>query len=55
VDDEALLATKLLARIEQAHGNHDVNCIVWCPYSGHEGVLATAGDDGYVRLWTIGS
>jgi WD40 repeat protein len=43
----------LLARIEGAHGVHDVNALAWCPLAGGAGVLASAGDDGCVRVWEV--
>ncbi|KAN0064342.1 Cytosolic iron-sulfur protein assembly protein [Thecaphora frezii] len=71
--------TKLVAKIEHAHGVSDVNSVAWAPasldretsieevgedgrpLSEHEGIthehmsdlLATAGDDGTVRIWTV--
>jgi WD40 repeat protein len=43
----------LLARIEGAHGVHDVNALAWCPLAGGARVLASAGDDGCVRVWEV--
>ena len=36
-------------RIENAHALCDVNCVRWSPHD--PGLLASAGDDGNVRLW----
>ena len=44
---------KLIARLDKAHGVHDLNSVVWCPRKGLEGVFATAGDDGVVRVWRL--
>jgi cytosolic iron-sulfur protein assembly protein CIAO1 len=30
-----------------------VNTIAWCPRKGYEDILATAGDDGYARVWKV--
>ncbi len=39
---------KLVCRKEKAHET-DVNCVRWHPREA--GLLATAGDDGTIRLW----
>ncbi|THH12791.1 hypothetical protein EW146_g7362 [Bondarzewia mesenterica] len=44
---------KLIARLENAHNVADVNCVVWCPRKGYDGLLATAGDDGTAKVWKI--
>jgi WD40 repeat protein len=44
---------KLIARLSSAHGVYDVNAVAWCPRKGYEGLMATAGDDGVVRVWRI--
>ena len=44
---------KLIARIDEAHGVHEVNAVAWCPREGMEGVLATVGDDGHVKVWKM--
>jgi WD40 repeat protein len=44
---------KLIARLDSAHGVHDVNAVAWCPRSGHEDLLATAADDGGVKVWRV--
>ncbi|KAI0263102.1 WD40 repeat-like protein [Gloeopeniophorella convolvens] len=44
---------KLIARLEDAHGDSDVNSIVWCPRKGHEDLLATVGDDGVAKVWKL--
>ena len=43
-----------VARVEHAHEG-DVNCVTFCPAVGEDGsaLMATAGDDKMVRLWTI--
>ncbi|EKM57050.1 uncharacterized protein PHACADRAFT_254576 [Phanerochaete carnosa HHB-10118-sp] len=44
---------KIMARLDSAHGVHDVNTVAWCPKAGIEGVFATAGDDGHVKVWRL--
>jgi len=44
---------KLIANLASAHGVHDVNSVVWCPRAGYEDLLATAGDDGFTKVWKI--
>jgi WD40 repeat protein len=44
---------QLVAQMEQAHGDHDVNTVAWCPLEDGARVLASAGDDGYVRVWEV--
>ena len=46
-------AYKLIASLDSAHGVHDVNTVVWCPREGMEGLFATAGDDGNVKVWKL--
>jgi len=43
----------LLTSLDSAHGVADVNAVVWCPRSGYEHVLATAGDDYTCRVWCV--
>ena len=45
--------SRLIARLEGAHGVHDVNSIAWCPRKGHEDLIATVGDDGVAKVWKI--
>ena len=60
--------TRLVGVMEQAHGVSDVNCVAWAPASlnGPESdaahpsshgamsdMLASAGDDGTVKVWTL--
>ncbi|KAH8116080.1 WD40 repeat-like protein [Phellopilus nigrolimitatus] len=52
VDGERV-QTELIARMEDAHGVSDVNCVTWCPREGFGDVLASAGDDCAVRVWRI--
>lgn len=47
------LKTKLIANYPDAHGVFDVNCVSWNPRQGYEDVLATAGDDGSVKVWRV--
>lgn len=45
----------IIARVDAAHGVHDVNSISWCPRPGMEDTFATAGDDGHVKIWRVKS
>lgn len=45
--------SSLIARLEDAHGVHDVNSVAWCPRKGHEDLIATVGDDGVAKVWKI--
>lgn len=47
------MESKLIAHISSAHGVNDLNSISWCPRSGMENILATAGDDYFVRIWEV--
>jgi len=47
------LEHKHIARHFSAHGVSDVNSVVWCPHNGFRDLLASAGDDGLVRVWRI--
>lgn len=51
---KSTVSHQLIAQLSSAHGVSDVNTIVWCPRSGFEDVLATAGDDGFVKVWVVG-
>jgi cytosolic iron-sulfur protein assembly protein CIAO1 len=44
---------EMIARLPSAHGVSDINTIAWCPRPGYEDILATAGDDGYARVWRV--
>ncbi|KAF5389731.1 hypothetical protein D9757_006060 [Collybiopsis confluens] len=44
---------KMIVRLPEAHGVHDINSVVWCPRKGYEDLLATSGDDGLVTIWKI--
>ncbi|KAI8873676.1 WD40 repeat-like protein [Ramicandelaber brevisporus] len=41
----------VVARFERPHGVHDINSIQWNPQPEYANILATAGDDGIVRVW----
>lgn len=54
-------STALMASVEDAHGVSDINCIAWAPASRSEDqpnseqpptMLASAGDDGAIHIWT---
>ncbi|KAK7062561.1 Cytosolic iron-sulfur protein assembly protein [Paramarasmius palmivorus] len=44
---------ELIASFPSAHGVHDINTVVWCPRKGYEHLLASAGDDGAVKVWSV--
>jgi WD40 repeat protein len=46
--DAAGNAWECLCSVQQAH-DADVNCVRWHP--SRQGFLASAGDDGMVKLW----
>ncbi|KAJ3173955.1 hypothetical protein HDU87_007278 [Geranomyces variabilis] len=43
------------ATLTAPHGYNDINSAEWCPLEkdGHGALLATAGDDGVVRVWRL--
>ncbi|KAF0509121.1 WD40 repeat-like protein [Gigaspora margarita] len=43
----------MIASVTSAHGVVDVNCVQWYPTEKHSNWLATAGDDGIVRIWQL--
>lgn len=49
------ISAKLVARVDNAHGSAEINCIAWAPVddSSEHGasLLGTAGDDGHVHIW----
>ncbi|KAJ1302179.1 hypothetical protein OPQ81_001007 [Rhizoctonia solani] len=38
---------------DEAHGDAEVNCVLWCPRPQMHGIFATAGDDGVVNVWKV--
>ena len=43
------------AQEENAHGSVDVNCVKWTPMNTDGSaptMIASAGDDGEIRIWT---
>ena len=44
-----------IAAMRDAHGVSDVNSVAWClrEDSKGQGILASAGDDGGVRVWRV--
>lgn len=55
--DSALVKPSLrpVAAIREAHGVSDVNHVSWCvrEEAKGQGLLASAGDDGSVKVWRI--
>jgi hypothetical protein len=43
----------LMATLPLSHGIFDTNAVSLCPREGHEDILATAGDDGIIRVWRV--
>eukprot|EP00842_Homolaphlyctis_polyrhiza_P004423 jgi/Hompol1/4982/HPOL_004105-RA len=39
--------------LPESHGLNDINHVVWCPLESHSELLASAGDDGVVRIWRV--
>ncbi|KAK7061387.1 putative cytosolic iron-sulfur protein assembly protein 1 [Favolaschia claudopus] len=52
-NEDSTLQQKLIARLPEAHGVHDINSVAWCPRRGMEDLLATTGDDGATRIWRV--
>ncbi|KAI8325092.1 WD40 repeat-like protein [Martensiomyces pterosporus] len=50
-ESSPLLDIKLVVERGNAHGLNDINCVKWNPV--HPGWLATAGDDGVIRIWYL--
>ncbi|RKP08746.1 putative cytosolic iron-sulfur protein assembly protein-like protein [Thamnocephalis sphaerospora] len=48
---EETVSLDLSCTQSDAHGTADVNAAIWCPLAEHGHLLATAGDDGIVRIW----
>ncbi|KAJ3193748.1 hypothetical protein HK101_004250 [Irineochytrium annulatum] len=42
-----------VTQIIEPHGKCDINCVSWCPLEGHGDLLASAGDDGSIKVWII--
>ncbi|KAJ1679156.1 Cytosolic iron-sulfur protein assembly protein, partial [Spiromyces aspiralis] len=49
--DEKGLAVRLVEEFKNPHGLLDINCVAWNPNPQYSNWLATAGDDGIVRIW----
>lgn len=49
-DPSAAPSYEVVAQQEEAH-SADVNCIQWHPNT--PGLLASAGDDGSIKLWQL--
>jgi len=47
------VSSVLVASIPSAHQGLDINSVAWCPTSSASPLLATAGDDGNVKVWCI--
>ncbi|KIY68704.1 WD40 repeat-like protein [Cylindrobasidium torrendii FP15055 ss-10] len=50
---EDTVTERLLTKVHDAHGVHDINTVAWCPTTGLEDILGSAGDDGNCKIWRI--
>ncbi|KAJ1989907.1 Cytosolic iron-sulfur protein assembly protein [Dimargaris cristalligena] len=50
---EGELEFGLKDRITAAHGISDINCVQWNPSPDYADILASAGDDGVIRIWQV--
>lgn len=50
---KVVVGHRLLACFDGSHGVSEVNAITWCPRPGGRNLLATAGDDGHVKVWRL--
>ena len=44
---------KLIASVDDAHSVSDVNCVQWSSVEKFGALLASAGDDGIVKIWKL--
>ncbi|KAJ1920837.1 Cytosolic iron-sulfur protein assembly protein [Mycoemilia scoparia] len=49
--DKTGFEATLVEELKNAHGQYDINCVKWNPCQKYSCWLATAGDDGVVRIW----
>ncbi|KAF8634809.1 hypothetical protein AX17_004062 [Amanita inopinata Kibby_2008] len=49
------LQARRIAELKGAHDVHDLNAVSFSPRDGLQSLIATAGDDGGVRVWEIAS
>jgi WD40 repeat protein len=47
------LTIEIKSQMPDAHGVSDVNSVSWCPTEVGEGLLASGGDDGLVKVWRV--
>ena len=47
------LDSRLIASVSSVHDVSDANAVQWCPRPGFEDLLATAGDDGSIKVWKV--
>ena len=53
VEREGKTVGKEICCERESHGVYDANTVSFCGREGFEGLIATAGDDGWIRLWEI--
>lgn len=47
------MQAQVIDTVKEPHGYCDVNCVVWNPSERYRRFLASAGDDGVVRIWEV--
>ena len=52
-EEKGKVKARMMIENRSSHGVHDVNSVRFCGREGWETLLATAGDDGIVRVWEI--
>lgn len=53
VEREGKIVGEEIVSERASHGVQDTNAVSFCGREGFEGVLATAGDDGWIRVWEM--
>jgi cytosolic iron-sulfur protein assembly protein CIAO1 len=53
VEKKGKAEAQLITEERNSHGVREVNAVSFCGREGFERVMATAGDDGIVRVWEI--
>ncbi|KAI9009220.1 WD40-repeat-containing domain protein [Hyaloraphidium curvatum] len=47
------LVWSVVATVDNAHGQSDINCVAWNPVDSNSTLLASAGDDQMIRIWRL--
>jgi WD40 repeat protein len=53
VEREGSAVAREIVCEKASHGVQDTNAVSFCGREGFEGVMATGGDDGWIRVWEI--